>query len=347
MDRVIIINPVQFGQSTDYLKYAQYLAESYKVKYFCLYQGKKVFKNENISISYTDETRFKSIGRVTYILRVLVYLLLHRGIVLCANFSGCRFLKFFSFWRRMAVNIRTVSVEEDEVRTRLMNESIRKDALPFDRIIMISEGGARQLRLPMEKVRIVSLGADIISSSHRVYDSMRLLYVGTLTGRRLLDTVIGLKRYISETGEKVSYDIVGDGQDFDEISNYVRDNGLEDNVKMHGQIPYDELSVVYEHCNIGVSYVPINSAYEYQPPTKTFEYISSGLYCIATDTYANREVITVVNGLLIKDSAEDFYHALQDTRANIHSLDEAAIRLSGEPYSWRHIVNDQLIPALI
>lgn len=39
-------------------------------------------------------------------------------------------------------------------------------------------------------------------------------------------------------------------------------------------------------------YVPITDYYEYQPPTKTFEYVLSGLLCLATATSSNKEVIT-------------------------------------------------------
>jgi len=41
--------------------------------------------------------------------------------------------------------------------------------------------------------------------------------------------------------------------------------------------------------------------YDCQPATKTFEYILSGMVCIATSTYENKKLINNINGVLCND----------------------------------------------
>ena len=50
--------------------------------------------------------------------------------------------------------------------------------------------------------------------------------------------------------------------------------------------------------------------YDIQTPTKTFEYIISGLFCIATNTTANKNLINKDNGILCDDNATSFSNAL-------------------------------------
>lgn len=345
--RLIIINPVQYGQSTDYIKYAEYLSGIFDVEYFCLDQGHRRLPNDYINLHYIPYGKYKKISYPLYFLIVLIYVILHRGVVLSANFSGCRYLKMILFWRKMVVNIRTVSVSQDKKTAELENKRILKDALPFDRIIMISEGGAVQLGLPARKVHIVSLGADTISSVRKDFSQIRLLYVGTLTGRNLIKTLHGLKLFIDvNRNSGISYDIVGDGVEYHELKEYVEQNGLSAIVKMHGRVDYCELAPFFDKCNIGVSFVPMTEWYDYQPPTKTFEYINSGLFCIATATSANKDVVNSRNGVLIDDSADGFRDALNDISVSINDIDEDIVRASGVQYTWKSVVLNQLLPVL-
>lgn len=87
--------------------------------------------------------------------------------------------------------------------------------------------------------------------------------------------------------------------------------------------------------------------YDAQPPTKTFEYILSGLYTVATATTSNKELITTENGLLIHDSATEFANALSTIWHTHTKLNEQRIRQSLNLYSWKNIVNGILKPILI
>lgn len=346
LDRLIIISPRQYGYQTDYLKYVEYLPEWYDLVFICLDQGERRFPAEKAVIKYVRCPN-RSLAYPFFFLYAYLYTLFHQGKVMLSNFKGCRWFKRLMPWRKMAVNIRTVSVDADKDKARSINARILKDATPFDRIIMISKGGAEQLHLPMHKVDIVGLGADEISSAVKSYDKLHLLYVGTLNNRHIPDTVEGFHKYLLESGDNTAtYDIVGDGEELQEIKDYVNENKLSDRVFIHGRKPYDQLKPFFDKCNVGVAYVPITEGYSYQPPTKTFEYMLSGLYTIATANPVHKETIRPQSGCLIQDTPQSFCSALYSIYAERSSINDSEIREGGRNFLWHTIVSMELINAL-
>lgn len=343
-DCLIIISPRQYGYQTDYLKYVEYLPEKYRVVFICLDQGEKKFACNNAEIKYI-KSYGKHLSYLWFMIYSYVYILLHQGKVMTTNFSGCRYLKKLMPWRRMAVNIRTVSVDRNKEKAIAQNMRICQDAKAFDRIIMISKGGAEQLGLPMDKVDIVGLGADIISSTVKTYTPLRLLYVGTMNHRDIPKTIRGFHQYLQYSGDmSATYDVIGDGEELEEMKDYVENNHLNNQIIIHGRKRYDELKPYFDKCNIGVAFVPVNDAYRYQPPTKTYEYMNSGLYVIATRNQVHEETVNWDCGILINDTADDFCKALCSIRKK--KIDNSLVRNGGIPYLWRTIVMDELVISL-
>ena len=200
-----------------------------------------------------------------------------------------------------------------------------------------------------EKFSIIPLGADVISTKCKCYEELRLLYVGTLEGRRIADTIEGIAIFKQKHQDvKLYYDIVGDGitDTKEHLEDLVIKYDLCDVIRIHGRVSYDKLYPFFEECNIGVSYVPITPWYDHQPPTKTFEYIMSGLFCLATNTSENQKLITHVNGILHKDNPIDFSNALEQYVQYKSKLDYAKIKNSLSEYNWKSIVNNKLLPVI-
>lgn len=343
-ERLIIISPRQYGYQTDYLKYVEYLPDKYNIIFICLDQKENRFECHNADIRYIRLIG-KHISYLWFITYTYIYILFHSGKVMTSNFKGCRFLKKFLPWRKMVINIRTVSVETDPYKAKEQNARIRQDALPFDRIIMISIGGAKQLHLPMDKVDVVGLGADVISDTHKKYNPIHLLYVGTMNHRDIPKTVKGFHHYLHISSDvSATYDIIGDGDELQEIQDYVLSNNLQNQIFIHGRKRYDELKPYFDKCNIGVAFVPINEAYCYQPPTKTYEYINSGLFVIATRNKVHEETVHKDSGILINDTEEDFCNAI----LKIHHLhiDDIHVRRRGTPFLWKTIIMNELVTSL-
>ena len=178
------------------------------------------------------------------------------------------------------------------------------------------------------------------------YDDLRLFYVGTLKQRDINKTIEGLILFNKKYPEvKFYYDIVGFGMPQEEelVKSLIKDNNLDDKIEFHGRINYEELVPFFEKANLGVAYVPMTPYYDCQPSTKIYEYVLSGMYCIATNTYENRILIEPINGIICDDNAESFCEALERYyKMDKTSFDSAEIRKSMAKYEWSNVVNGQL-----
>jgi len=184
----------------------------------------------------------------------------------------------------------------------------------FKNIIVLSKSLSEKLKLSY-KANIIPLGAATISNIEKRFDEMHLLYVGTLYNRHI-DTITGFKSFYDAFKDQITlfYTIIGDGPNNeaqasrDLVSKY----GLSDVVKITGRIPHTPILAPYFNiCNIGVFYVPLTDYYDCQLVTKTFEYLLSGMPVVATNTSENRAVIQSKNGVLVGETADDFYAGLK------------------------------------
>ncbi|WP_439483330.1 glycosyltransferase [Cyclobacterium plantarum] len=143
--------------------------------------------------------------------------------------------------------------------------------------------------------------------------------------------------------------IIGDGPggERDEISAYIQKNKLQEVISTEGYVHNDLLHHYFRKSNIGVSFIPITAYYQDQPPTKTYEYLLSGLAVIATATNENVKIINEKNGLLIQDSTEDVVSGLQILASRMETYQPEEIRHQMEDHLWIRIVQDNLKPYLI
>lgn len=249
----------------------------------------------------------------------------------------------------MILDIRTLSISKDSNVRTAQNRQIKKACSKFDIVTIISEGTKRQLGLSSNNVYILPLGADCISDTIKTYDHLHLLYVGTFAGRDIDKTIIGIDIFKRQHADiPITYDIIGSGfnNEEEQYRQLVKELHLEDTITIHGRIAHTALKPFFDKCNIGVSFIPITEYYEDQPPTKTFEYIFSGLYTIATATNANKEIISGANGILISDSSDSFADALYNIYLIKNTLNDKDIRESLKNFSWQSIVNRILKPIL-
>jgi glycosyltransferase involved in cell wall biosynthesis len=244
----------------------------------------------------------------------------------------------------MYLDIRTLSVSPNMEQRRIYDTYVKKACKKFDIISTISEGIRDKIGIP--NIHILPLGSDCISANPKNYiDSIKLLYVGTFRGRELDKTIYGIKKFHELHPDiPFNYDIIGSGEkEQNELYiNLVSELGLNNQVKFYGYIPHTELKPFFDRSNVGVSFIPLTDYYNKQPPTKTFEYILSGLFCIATATSSNRELIRETNGILIKDTAEAFCDALIKFWKLRNFICEKDIRDSLKYSTWKSIVEEKL-----
>lgn len=346
---LLIINKAQFGYHTDYYKYCEYLRDEFKVTYLCFDSGFKKLEMDNVNIKYVSNKGRKIFRGVRFIVTALLTIASFKGIVFIHYFEKCYILKQIFPKKKMILDIRTLSISPDNnIRTKYDNQ-LKKATKYFNLITIISEGLREKINLDTKNSEILPLGADIISTTNKDFNNaIHLLYVGTLNNRNIHHTIIGLLQYLKNNHihQRITYDIIGDGAELPYIKRLVLEYKLEDIVKIHGRIPHFEINPFFDKCNIGISYVPLTEYYEYQPVTKTYEYILSGMPCIATKTYENKKLITDNNGVLCNDNPESFAEALNKTISVITNYNSDIIRKSLAEHTWESIVKHKLKPIL-
>jgi glycosyltransferase involved in cell wall biosynthesis len=138
-----------------------------------------------------------------------------------------------------------------------------------------------------------------------------LIYSGAIGRHRNLEILISAIDVLKKRYNSTVLLMVGDGDALEKIKSYTQSLNLENNILFTGRVHYREMVKYYGVADIGISYIPVNKNYDYNPPLKTYEYLACGLPCIATKTVSNSMIIkNMENGILVNDSANDIASAI-------------------------------------
>ena len=348
MNKLIILNTSQFGTLTDSYKLCQYLKDFYDITFICFDNKLKKMDFDGINYKYVHRFDNAILRGLWYIIYSTIFCFKHKAPVFIVYFEHCDILPRLLPWRKFHVDIRTLAVSNKPEYNRIKDGKLKRSLKYFNSISYISNGVKNKVNIHSTNQYILPLGADSLCFDQKKWRTLKLLYVGTLTHRDIIKTVEGVKLYIEQTGNNdITYDIIGEGDDYRLIADFIENNCLGNKVHLYGRIAYDELKPFFEKNNIGISFIPLKECYQDQPSTKIFEYVLSGLYCIATSTRANEDVITPQNGILISDSSITFCEALKKLETQRYTLQSDSIRNTlMEHYSWKAIVNKNIIPII-
>ncbi len=345
---LLIIDKHQFGYLTDVYEWCKYLRKNYKVTVLSADVGEEKIDLSEIKVDLVNFKVPKPIRIFTFLWKAFWYISSFKGIIIIEYFQGCSILKRLFPKKKMLLDIRTLSVSPDTKHRNRYNNQLIKDCKYFEQISAISEGVIRQIGL--KNIHLLPLGANCISSAKKIYsDGLRLLYVGTFQWRNIEQTLYGIKLFVEKYPYiSISYDLVGTGEigQVENLKLLAQELDIDEFVTFHGAVPYTKLTPFFDKANIGISYIPITSYYDHQPPTKTFEYILSGLFCVATETSENVKLITAANGILIKDTPESFMAGLEIYLKQMNSIEECKIRDSLSYGTWESIIHNRLLPIL-
>jgi glycosyltransferase involved in cell wall biosynthesis len=174
-----------------------------------------------------------------------------------------------------------------------------------------------------------------------------LVFCGAISKFRQLDQLIRAFEKVHRTFEGAKLLVIGDGDDLGNLKDLSQYLKIESSIIFTGRVPHELLVNYISMADIGLSYVPINESYTYNPPLKTFEYLACGLLTIATKTDANCKIIKDgLNGILVDDSPEDISTTIIDLlrdSENQVSLRENA-RDSIMSFDFSRIAKKYLIP---
>ncbi len=339
---LIIINQAQFGYHIDTYYYCKYMQGHYKIIYIGRDHGL-----EKIDMSGVKIINIKSNKKnlhLNFLKEVLKHTKSAKSIIFIKYFKGINTLiRILRPHNKQILDIRTSSIDPNIIK-RFLNDTILKiESFLFKNITIISKSLACKLKL-QSRSYILPLGADILSETDKKFDTLRLLYVGTLHNRNIHKTIEGFTKFLraNSKNSKTHYTIIGTGfkKEVDQLKKIVEANKLQNYVHILGRIPHNQIKKYFDSHNVGVAYIPITPYFNFQPPTKTFEYVLSGLAVIGTATYENKLVINQTNGILTGDSAEDFCNGLQILNLKLNSFKSKAIRNQSLQYEWQNITNN-------
>ena len=336
----------QFGYHIDTFEYCRHLRDRFDLTYLCADGGLPRKELRGVEIVYCGPP---VAGRIEPRIVADAISLLRRRSFDVAFVQRTKFAFLLRMVCRsvpMVFDVRTGSVAGGASARAVENAWIRWNARRFRYVTAISEGLVRQLRLP-ERTRIIPLGANPTSAcAAAVRDELRLIYVGTFNNRQLNRTIQGLGLYAARGELPFSYLLIGFGsaEERARLENAIRENRLSSEVEVRGRVDHDELPALMSCHNVGVAFTPLEPWFEHQPSTKVFEYLQSGLLCLATDSAANRETVNRSNGVLIKDTPEAFCAGLRAIETMLPGWRPRDVTATVQAGSWAHIVEGELIP---
>jgi glycosyltransferase involved in cell wall biosynthesis len=343
MKKILIVSQIQFGYLIDYYQYSIHLNQHYNITYLCWDYNKVQLELDGVEIIYISRNGNLFLRNLRFIKEIIHHLNSNIfDIVLINYFMGCFVLPFFNKKKaKLILDIRTAAVFPSAIKRWVSDSILWFECFFYQNISIISEGVRKRLKLP-KKTMILPLGANEICVERKKIEGIHLLYVGTLSNRNIHDTIIGLKKFKLNYPEIITrYTIIGKGSTYFEslIKESVTQNELSEIVLIKGYIPTDKLEPFFKDANIGVAYVPMTKYYHNQPPTKTFEYLMSGIPVIATKTLGNSDIINEKNGVLINDNPEDFYLGIVKIMENQTFFNEDEIRKTVENNEWSKITS--------
>ncbi len=243
--------------------------------------------------------------------------------------------------RKIILDLRTLSISDDESVRKNQDSHLFQVTKQFPVCTVISNGIGEKIG---RTYKLIPLGAEELSLESKIFDWMRLFYIGTYNNRNLSVFIKGLANFQKDYQTEITFDIVGAGNDEEEniIKQTIITTGVK-GVTLHGYLTHDEATPLFDKCNIGVCYVPVTDYYQNQPPTKLFEYLLSGMAVIATDTNSNVSVMDPTLGVVIRDDVESVYEGLKIMSRNLASYNSSRIVGNSMKYHWRDIVKNNVL----
>jgi len=347
LTKLLIVNLSQFGYHTDTYYYCKYLKDEFKITYLCWDYNKPQILMENVNIVYVSRKGNKYLRYFSMLRKFRKYVKNNEdNIIFIKYFRLCSCLTFGNSGRNIVLDIRTGAVSTSLNKRLFYNFCFSVDRKFYNKFTVISESLREALNIPKKNSHVLPLGSQVFSNSDKEFDKLNLLYVGTLSQRRIEDTITGIREFLDRHKIRVEYNIIGDGppKDLGKVLNTIQKTGLKDVVHYRGRITHENIGYFFDVSNIGVVYIPLTKQYDRQPPTKLFECLLSGIPVIATETYENKRIVNNNNGILIKDNSGSFAEGLETIWNNRGLYNSKKIREEVSEYTWENIVMNNLKP---
>jgi glycosyltransferase involved in cell wall biosynthesis len=325
--------------------YARYADKSkIDLHYFCFDTGLPKMKVDEVTIKYVPLYPNRHRSYLLFLFELGRYLTKERfDLIFHIDGNFTLVIRLMNFFKPMVLDIRTGDLSNNTIILWFRNNRISFSSYFYRRVSVITESLRDELQLNRNKTTIIPLGGELQPYGPKNFDTVRMLYVGSLGNRNIDHTITGLAQFIlKHPGIDISYDIVGFGKKPTEnrIKDLIVYFKLENIVVFHGRKLHSELIPFFNRCNIGIVYIPQKRYYDFQSSTKFYEYLLAGMPVIATNTLENRLSLKEGCGTLCEDNPESFAEAIEKLSMNINRFDSEKIKSQYLDFHWKNIVRD-------
>ena len=170
-----------------------------------------------------------------------------------------------------------------------------------------------------------------------------LIYTGNIAPWSGLDLILMALPRLREVIPAIQCVFVGSGlpQFRSHLQGLISAHGLQDVVRLTGQVPYEEVQAYLARAAIGLAFFQPNDLRRYAAPLKVLEYMAAGLPTIATvESEAADLVIGEACGIGVDFNVEAFTNAvlkiLQDDESYARMSEHA--KRAAEKYNWSFLM---------
>lgn len=364
--KIAVVFPAQFGYFPDILEYSRILSEfNFPVIFIGINENKEIINLPN------DSFRAYHLNCVTQPFYDFVSTVLekeHPEIVHVFHFRGAGLLRVRNRNSRAKwiIDVRTLHVGnvKGEMKGLYFKDKLTHlETLVYDYILVLTEKIKEKLKPNPRKIVTIPLAGskskfDVCNKSD-VRDKYRksleinnsdvvFIYAGTVNPSRKVEVLI---RYFVKATSNISNvkllvvggDSMGGGY-VDELKRLSSSN-----IIFTGKVKYTDVQNYYFASDVGISYLPPGTPYEYQPATKVLEYMLAKILVFANETLTQKEVTpNTIRGILFKDHYESFLERFQHILDILYSQDHKSLVDNAynyaKEYTWESIVEKRLIP---
>lgn len=345
--KVLLCEPSQFGYS-DYYYYVKHLSEQVVVDYYSLFENKEKVPYSGRYIVYHSRRR-GIIGYIGHICSLLSCIQKSDTQVTIIRYFRYAFILRFLTTAVLVLDVRSVDVNSSLFMRLINNSLLALNCIVFNRVVTIDKRISDRL-LTRTRPCVIPLGADRLYTHGPGFDSgLRVLYIGTLSNRRIHETVDGLSIFCENNPlVDIKYTIIGDGskEDIRKIKRTIGRAPSNLVVKYLGYMQYEYLDDIFKENNVGISYVPLLDCFYPQPVTKTLEYLLAGMVVIGTALPFHYDVLTSRNGVITDDNPIALASALSKVYENREFYNRSLISKEAQIHSWEHVMKTYFVPTL-
>jgi glycosyltransferase involved in cell wall biosynthesis len=345
---ILILLTVQFGYHTDTYMYCKYLDKTkFNVSYICFDMNFPKILLPDVDVIYVKIDKNRLLRYFVLIKKLRAAIKNKRfHLIFHVHTKFTLLIRLFTLFTPAVLDIRSGDLSENKFIRKLKNLEILISSTLYPSISVISEGLAKKLSISEKKLFILPLGGEIQNIPGKSFDTLRLLYVGTLDQRNIHETIYGVSDFSKSSSVKISYDIIGDGTNhsIELISLAIKETASDGFIQYHGRKNREEIVPFLTRNNIGIIYIPQKEYYDFQPSTKLYESFLAGMPVIATNTYENRKEIRDNSGILCEDNCKSFSEALHTIYEKRNQFNSEEIREIYKASSWENIVKSKVQP---